>query len=196
MTREKLTMKTSINYSYCKHCVWLFHAYLQSLPFVRLSLWPLLLTPTEKRLHRQGLLTSHPSEQTYFRKDVYLGPVQDDHIPFLHKGEGNLFKLHHNVCEGTYVSHLPLPSPSHTSRCPCAARHHHSLPPVLAHAGRQRGEHAPSHCGEPHQDHGCVSGRVSGLLSTRHGRVIVVTLRLTFWPPTGSTCAVCHIDDK
>uniref|UniRef100_A0A1A8I1D7 glutaminyl-peptide cyclotransferase n=1 Tax=Nothobranchius kuhntae TaxID=321403 RepID=A0A1A8I1D7_NOTKU len=25
-------------------------------------------------------------EQAYFRKDVYLGPVQDDHIPFLHKG--------------------------------------------------------------------------------------------------------------
>ncbi|XP_045076857.1 glutaminyl-peptide cyclotransferase-like protein [Coregonus clupeaformis] len=40
----------------------------------------------QKRLHRQGLLTSHPSEQTYFRKDVYLGPVQEDHIPFLHKG--------------------------------------------------------------------------------------------------------------
>lgn len=106
------------------------------------------------------------------------------------------FKLHHNVCVRTYVSHLPLPSSSHTSRCPCAARHRHSLPTVLAHAGRQRGEHAPSHCGEPHQDHGCVSGRVSGLLSTRHGHMIVVTLRLTFWPPTGSTCAVCHIDDK
>ncbi|XP_064840338.1 glutaminyl-peptide cyclotransferase-like a isoform X3 [Oncorhynchus masou masou] len=45
------------------------------------------LIAAEKRLHRQGLLTSHPSEQTYFRKDVYLGPVQDDHIPFLHKGE-------------------------------------------------------------------------------------------------------------
>ncbi|XP_062242361.1 glutaminyl-peptide cyclotransferase-like a [Platichthys flesus] len=44
------------------------------------------LITAEKRLHRQGLLTSHPSEQTYFRKDVYLGPVQDDHIPFLHKG--------------------------------------------------------------------------------------------------------------
>lgn len=44
------------------------------------------LISAEKRLHRQGLLTSHPSEQTYFRKDVYLGPVQDDHIPFLHKG--------------------------------------------------------------------------------------------------------------
>ncbi|XP_040902884.1 glutaminyl-peptide cyclotransferase-like a [Toxotes jaculatrix] len=44
------------------------------------------LIAAEKRLHRQGLLASHPSEQTYFRKDVYLGPVQDDHIPFLHKG--------------------------------------------------------------------------------------------------------------
>ncbi|KAM4589791.1 glutaminyl-peptide cyclotransferase-like a [Fundulus diaphanus] len=44
------------------------------------------LISAEKRLHRQGLLTSHPSEQTYFRKDVYLGPVQDDHIPFLHRG--------------------------------------------------------------------------------------------------------------
>lgn len=44
------------------------------------------LIAAEKRLHRQGLLTSHPSEQAYFRKDVYLGPVQDDHIPFLHKG--------------------------------------------------------------------------------------------------------------
>ncbi|CAL1570531.1 unnamed protein product [Knipowitschia caucasica] len=44
------------------------------------------LTSAEKRLHRQGLLASHPSEQTYFRKDLYLGPVQDDHIPFLHRG--------------------------------------------------------------------------------------------------------------
>lgn len=44
------------------------------------------LIAAEKRLHRQGLLTSHRSEQMYFKKDVYLGPVQDDHIPFLHKG--------------------------------------------------------------------------------------------------------------
>lgn len=44
------------------------------------------LVAAEKRLHRQGLLASHPSEQAYFRKDVYLGPVQDDHIPFLHRG--------------------------------------------------------------------------------------------------------------
>lgn len=44
------------------------------------------LITAEKRLHRLGLLASHPSEQTYFRKDMYLGPVQDDHIPFLHRG--------------------------------------------------------------------------------------------------------------
>ncbi|XP_034025108.1 glutaminyl-peptide cyclotransferase-like a [Thalassophryne amazonica] len=48
--------------------------------------WFGCLIDAEKRLHRLGLLASHPSEQTYFRKDVYLGPVQDDHIPFLHKG--------------------------------------------------------------------------------------------------------------
>ncbi|KAL4647349.1 glutaminyl-peptide cyclotransferase-like protein-like [Arapaima gigas] len=44
------------------------------------------LIAAEKRLHKLGLLSSHPSEQSYFRKDVYLGPVQDDHIPFLQKG--------------------------------------------------------------------------------------------------------------
>ncbi|TRZ01910.1 hypothetical protein DNTS_028600 [Danionella cerebrum] len=44
------------------------------------------LIAAEKRLHKLGFLTSHPAEQSYFRKDFYLGPVQDDHIPFLHKG--------------------------------------------------------------------------------------------------------------
>uniref|UniRef100_A0A3B3SI85 glutaminyl-peptide cyclotransferase n=1 Tax=Paramormyrops kingsleyae TaxID=1676925 RepID=A0A3B3SI85_9TELE len=44
------------------------------------------LIAAEKRLHKLGLLSSHPSEQSYFRKDVYLGPVQDDHIPFLQRG--------------------------------------------------------------------------------------------------------------
>ncbi|XP_036392378.1 glutaminyl-peptide cyclotransferase-like a isoform X1 [Megalops cyprinoides] len=44
------------------------------------------LIAAEKRLHRLGLLSSHPNEQSYFRKDLYLGPVQDDHIPFLQKG--------------------------------------------------------------------------------------------------------------
>uniref|UniRef100_A0A8D0CH26 Glutaminyl-peptide cyclotransferase n=1 Tax=Scleropages formosus TaxID=113540 RepID=A0A8D0CH26_SCLFO len=45
------------------------------------------LIAAEKRLHKLGLLSSHPREQSYFRKDVYLGPVQDDHIPFLQRGE-------------------------------------------------------------------------------------------------------------
>ncbi|KAL0972911.1 hypothetical protein UPYG_G00196330 [Umbra pygmaea] len=44
------------------------------------------LIAAERRLHKQALLTSHPAEQSYFRKDMYLGPVQDDHMPFLHKG--------------------------------------------------------------------------------------------------------------
>ncbi|MBN3310378.1 QPCTL protein, partial [Amia calva] len=44
------------------------------------------LIAAEKRLHKLGLLSSHPSEQSYFRKDVYLGPVEDDHMPFLKKG--------------------------------------------------------------------------------------------------------------
>ncbi|XP_061639248.1 glutaminyl-peptide cyclotransferase-like a [Phyllopteryx taeniolatus] len=44
------------------------------------------LIAAEKRLHHQGLLTSHPSEQTYFRKDVNFGLVEDDHIPFLRRG--------------------------------------------------------------------------------------------------------------
>ncbi|XP_026769661.3 glutaminyl-peptide cyclotransferase-like a [Pangasianodon hypophthalmus] len=44
------------------------------------------LIAAERRLHRQGLLSSHRSEQNYFRKDVYLGPVQDDHVPFLLRG--------------------------------------------------------------------------------------------------------------
>ncbi|XP_061073091.1 glutaminyl-peptide cyclotransferase-like a [Conger conger] len=44
------------------------------------------LIATEKRLHKLGLLSSHPSEQSYFRKDFYLGPVQDDHMPFLQRG--------------------------------------------------------------------------------------------------------------
>ncbi|KAG1944678.1 glutaminyl-peptide cyclotransferase-like [Pimephales promelas] len=49
------------------------------------------LIAAEKRLHKQGLLTSHPSEQSYFRKDFYLGPVQDDHVPFLNRGKEALY---------------------------------------------------------------------------------------------------------
>ncbi|XP_072551764.1 glutaminyl-peptide cyclotransferase-like a [Salminus brasiliensis] len=61
------------------------------------------LIAAETRLHRQGLLSSHPSEQSYFRKDFYLGPVQDDHIPFLHRGVSVL-----------HVIPTPFPSFWHT----------------------------------------------------------------------------------
>ncbi|XP_075464935.1 glutaminyl-peptide cyclotransferase-like protein isoform X3 [Ascaphus truei] len=44
------------------------------------------LCALEKRLHRLGLLQSHPTEQSYFRRDVYYGPVEDDHIPFVRRG--------------------------------------------------------------------------------------------------------------
>ncbi|CAM5173290.1 unnamed protein product [Eretmochelys imbricata] len=40
----------------------------------------------EKRLHRLGLLQSHPREQTYFQREPAYGPVEEDHVPFLRKG--------------------------------------------------------------------------------------------------------------
>ncbi|CAM5173039.1 unnamed protein product [Eretmochelys imbricata] len=40
----------------------------------------------EKRLHRLGLLQSHPREQMYFQREPVYGPVEDDHVPFLRKG--------------------------------------------------------------------------------------------------------------
>nr|XP_029481916.1 glutaminyl-peptide cyclotransferase-like [Oncorhynchus nerka] len=40
----------------------------------------------ERRLHKLGLLSSHPREVSYFRKDINLGPVEDDHVPFLQQG--------------------------------------------------------------------------------------------------------------
>ncbi|CAM5122997.1 unnamed protein product [Natator depressus] len=40
----------------------------------------------EKRLHRVGLLQSHPREQMYFQREPAYGPVEEDHVPFLRKG--------------------------------------------------------------------------------------------------------------
>lgn len=40
----------------------------------------------EKRLHHLGLLSSHAKEQSYFIKDLNMGPVEDDHLPFLQRG--------------------------------------------------------------------------------------------------------------
>ncbi|XP_038238131.1 glutaminyl-peptide cyclotransferase-like protein isoform X1 [Dermochelys coriacea] len=47
---------------------------------------PSALCRPEKRLHRLGLLQSHPREQTYFQREPAYGPVEDDHVPFLRKG--------------------------------------------------------------------------------------------------------------
>lgn len=62
---------------------------------MKISLFPTPLTGSdwlwlysESRLHKLGLLSSHPNEQSYFRKDVPMGPVEDDHVPFLERGEG------------------------------------------------------------------------------------------------------------
>lgn len=76
-------------------------------------------------------------------------------------------------CQSPSVCSSSL-TPLHTYRCPCATRHRHSLPTVLAHTGRHREEHAPSHCGEPDQDYGCVSGRISGLLNAKHRQMFVM----------------------
>ncbi|XP_012687802.2 glutaminyl-peptide cyclotransferase [Clupea harengus] len=44
------------------------------------------LISAETRLHKLGLLSSHPNELSYFRKDVNMGRVEDDHMPFLDRG--------------------------------------------------------------------------------------------------------------
>ncbi|XP_055036611.1 glutaminyl-peptide cyclotransferase [Misgurnus anguillicaudatus] len=54
--------------------------------FENTSRWFDRLIAAEKRLHSLGLLSSHPNEQSYFRKDVNMGLVEDDHVPFLQRG--------------------------------------------------------------------------------------------------------------
>lgn len=51
----------------------------------------------EKRLHNLGLLSSHPSEQVYFRKDKTVEPVDDDHMPFLQQGNYKTLSLIMNL---------------------------------------------------------------------------------------------------
>uniref|UniRef100_A0A8D2LIP9 Glutaminyl-peptide cyclotransferase n=1 Tax=Varanus komodoensis TaxID=61221 RepID=A0A8D2LIP9_VARKO len=48
--------------------------------------WFQRLLGIEKRLHRLGLLQSHPQEQLYFQRDSFYSHVEDDHVPFLRKG--------------------------------------------------------------------------------------------------------------
>ncbi|KAL7853983.1 hypothetical protein AOLI_G00208270 [Acnodon oligacanthus] len=54
--------------------------------FENTARWFEQLVSAEKRLHKLGLLSFHPSEQIYFRKDVIMDPVEDDHMPFLQRG--------------------------------------------------------------------------------------------------------------
>ncbi|TTK94546.1 Glutaminyl-peptide cyclotransferase [Bagarius yarrelli] len=54
--------------------------------FQNSSRWFDRLVLAEKRLHKLGLLSTHPNEQAYFRKNITVGPVDDDHKPFLHQG--------------------------------------------------------------------------------------------------------------
>ncbi|XP_077174600.1 glutaminyl-peptide cyclotransferase-like protein isoform X2 [Paroedura picta] len=54
--------------------------------FLNTASWFDRLVGIESRLHRLGLLTSHPQEQLYFSRHPIYGPVQDDHIPFLRRG--------------------------------------------------------------------------------------------------------------
>ncbi|KAM4697015.1 glutaminyl-peptide cyclotransferase-like protein [Rhinophrynus dorsalis] len=44
------------------------------------------LRALERQLHSHGLLKAHPSENSYFQRDVYYGPVEDDHVPFVRRG--------------------------------------------------------------------------------------------------------------
>uniref|UniRef100_A0ABM5ERH5 glutaminyl-peptide cyclotransferase n=1 Tax=Pogona vitticeps TaxID=103695 RepID=A0ABM5ERH5_9SAUR len=54
--------------------------------FVATAGWFERLVSIEKRLHRLGLLESHPKEEMYFHRDPVFGPIEDDHVPFLRKG--------------------------------------------------------------------------------------------------------------
>ncbi|XP_044524509.1 glutaminyl-peptide cyclotransferase-like protein [Gracilinanus agilis] len=54
--------------------------------FPKTASWFQRLSSIEKRLHRLGLLASHPRELMYFQQGPPLGAVDDDHVPFLRRG--------------------------------------------------------------------------------------------------------------
>ncbi|XP_064437723.1 glutaminyl-peptide cyclotransferase-like protein isoform X3 [Mirounga angustirostris] len=54
--------------------------------FPHTARWFHRLRTIEKRLHRMNLLQSHPQEVMYFQPGEPPGSVEDDHIPFLHRG--------------------------------------------------------------------------------------------------------------
>lgn len=48
--------------------------------------WLSRLQNIERRLHNLGELVEHPNEVQYFWPRLPVGPIQDDHIPFLQRG--------------------------------------------------------------------------------------------------------------
>ncbi|KAL7873235.1 hypothetical protein AOLI_G00123060 [Acnodon oligacanthus] len=71
--------------------------------FSNTARWLSRLQNIERRLHALGQLKDHPNEVQYFWPGLPVGPVQDDHMPFLSRG--------------VHVLHLiptPFPSVWHT----------------------------------------------------------------------------------
>ncbi|XP_050948184.1 glutaminyl-peptide cyclotransferase [Labeo rohita] len=84
--------------------------------FENTARWFDRLIAAEKRLHNLGLLSSHPKELTYFMKDVNMGPVEDDHIPFLQRGVPVL-----------HIIATPFPSFLHTLEDTADKIHSHTV---------------------------------------------------------------------
>ncbi|XP_076987529.1 glutaminyl-peptide cyclotransferase-like protein isoform X2 [Tamandua tetradactyla] len=72
--------------------------------FPRTARWFHRLRNIEKRLHRLNLLQSHPQEVMYFQPGEPPSSVEDDHLPFLHRGVPVL-----------HLIPIPFPAVWHTS---------------------------------------------------------------------------------
>ncbi|XP_030643189.1 glutaminyl-peptide cyclotransferase [Chanos chanos] len=55
-------------------------------PFSNTARWFSRLQNIERRLHALGQLEDHPNEIQYFWPNLYVHPVEDDHVPFLRRG--------------------------------------------------------------------------------------------------------------
>ncbi|XP_056587195.1 glutaminyl-peptide cyclotransferase [Triplophysa dalaica] len=84
--------------------------------FENTARWFDRLIAAEKKLHSLGLLSSHPNEQSYFRKDVNMGLVEDDHVPFLQRGVPVL-----------HMIATPFPSFMHTMEDTADKIHSHTV---------------------------------------------------------------------
>ncbi|XP_076835333.1 glutaminyl-peptide cyclotransferase [Brachyhypopomus gauderio] len=71
--------------------------------FSNTARWLSRLQNIERRLHALGQLEDHPNEVQYFWPGLRVGPVQDDHVPFLNRGVRVL-----------HLIPMPFPSVWHT----------------------------------------------------------------------------------